>query len=212
MFHATWWESPRLAEIDWMPLASDPLIAQSAQDAYAQAWSPFAEYAGDKLSDDMRAVGERFGKNIINTLNRYGEPPRTIVHGDYRLDNLFFGTPEGGAPLTVIDWQISTRGNGVFDVAYFICGSMEPADRRATEMDLLRMYHAVLVDGGVRAYDFDQCFEDYRASTLGCLLYSVLEIGSLDTANERGLELFTAIMERALSAVADLNADELLPQ
>jgi hypothetical protein len=79
-------------------------------------------------------------------------------------------------------------------------------------MDLLRMYHAVLLDGGVRAYDFDQCFEDYRASMLGCLLYSVLEIGSLDTANERGLELFTAIMERALSAVADLNAGELLPQ
>ena len=58
---------------------------------------------------------------------------------------------------------------------------------------------SVLVDGGVRGYDFDQCFEDYRASTLLCLLYSVLEIGSLDTANERGLELFPAIMERALS-------------
>ena len=212
MFHATWWESPRLAEIDWMPLTSDPLIAQSAQDAYSEAWSPFAEYAGDRLSDQMRAVGERFGKNIVNTLNRFGEPPRTIVHGDYRLDNLFFGTPEGGAPLTVIDWQISSRGSGVFDVAYFICGTMPPADRRAVEMDLLRIYHAVLLDGGVRGYDFDQCFEDYRASMLGCLLYSVLEIGSLDTANERGLELFTAIMERALSAVADLNAGELLPQ
>ena len=42
--------------------------------------------------------------------------------------------------------------------------------------------------------------------------HSVLEIGSLDTANERGLELFTAIMERALSAVADLNAGDLLTQ
>ncbi len=210
--HATWWESPRLDEIGWMPLTNDPLIAQSAQDAYLEAWAPFVEYVGDKLSDNMRAVGERYGKNVINMLNRLGEQPRTIVHGDYRLDNLFFGTPEGDDPLAVIDWQISSRGRGVFDVAYFTCGAMQPADRKAVEMDLLRMYHTILVDNGVRAYDFDQCFEDYRASVLTCLLYSVIEIGSLDTANERGVELFTAIMERAVSAIADLNAAELLPK
>ncbi len=47
---------------------------------------------------------------------------------------------------------------------------------------------------------------------LGCLIYSVIDIGSLDTANERGVELFTTIMERAVSAIADLNAGELLPE
>lgn len=77
-------------------------------------------------------------------------------------------------------------------------------------MDLLRMYHRTLTENGVRGYDFDQCLEDYRASALFCLLYSVIEIGNLDTANERGVQLFSTIMERAISAIGDLNAGELM--
>lgn len=210
-FHAKWWESPRLAEIDWMPFTNDPLIAESAQDSYLEAWEPFIDYVGDRLPDSIRQVGERFGQNVIKMMDRFGAPPRTIIHGDYRLDNLFFPTSEGGDPLAVIDWQISSRGRGVFDVAYFTCGTMRPADRTAAEADLLKMYHATLVKGGVRGYDFAQCFEDYRASVLFCLLYSVIEIGYLDMANERGVGLFDAIMERAISAISDLNAGELLP-
>ncbi len=216
-FHATWWNSPQLDEIDWMPLINDPLIAQSAQDSYLEAWDPFVEYAGDKLPASVREVGEEFGKNVIKMMDRFGKPPRTIVHGDYRLDNLFFGLPDVGLPdegdnsLAVIDWQISSRGPGVFDVAYFLCGTMAPAERKASEMDLLRMYHGTLVKNGVHGYDFEQCFEDYRASALFCLLYSVLEIGNMDTANERGVELFDTIMKRAASAISDLNAGELLP-
>lgn len=210
-FHATWWESRRLDEIDWMPFTNDPLIAESAQDSYLEAWEPFLDYVGDKLPDSIRQVGERFGENVIKMMNRFGQPPRTIIHGDYRLDNLFFGTPEGGDPLAVIDWQISSRGRGVFDVAYFTCGTMRPPERKAAEMDLLGMYHSILVENGVRGYDFDQCFEDYRASALFCLLYAVIDIGSLDVTDERGVELFDAIMERAISATRDLNAGELLP-
>ena len=211
-FHATWWESPGLDQIDWMPLTNDSLIAQSAQDSYLEAWGPFVDYTGDKLAASVRAIGERLGGNVITMMDRFGQPPRTIIHGDYRLDNLFFATLEGGDPLAVIDWQISSRGRGVFDVAYFTCGTMPPAERKAAEMGLLRMYHSTLTENGVRGYDFDQCLLDYRASVLFCLLYSVIEIGSTDNlATERGAKLFDTIMERAVSAIQDLNAAELLP-
>ena len=74
------------------------------------------------------------------------------------------------------------------------------------------MYHRTLTENGVRGYDFDQCLLDYRASVLFCLLYSVIEIGSTDNlATERGAKLFDTIMERAVSAIQDLNAAELLP-
>ena len=46
--------------------------------------------------------------------------PHTIIHGDYRLDNLFFGTDESDYELAVIDWQIASRGGAAYDVAYFI--------------------------------------------------------------------------------------------
>ncbi|KXZ55728.1 hypothetical protein GPECTOR_2g1278 [Gonium pectorale] len=58
-------------------------------------------------------------------------PPRpALVHGDYRLDNIVFGTrgsaPAGGGgggggglvPLAVLDWELSTIGNPWADVAY----------------------------------------------------------------------------------------------
>lgn len=210
-FHATWWESPRLAQLDWMPFTNDPLIAQSAQDSYQKCWGPFLEFMAGKVSPAVRDVGERLGSRIPPLLDRFGTPPRTIVHGDYRLDNIFFASPEGGPQHAVIDWQISSRGRGVFDVAYFVCGTVAPAERRACEMELLRMYHAILTEHGVRGYTFEQCLEDYRASVLFCLGYAVIAAGSLDMANERGVELFQKIAERSLSAIEDLNAGELLP-
>lgn len=209
-FHAAWWESPRLAALDWMPLLNDPVIAQTAEQAYNDAWGPVIESFGALIPPAMQELGVRFGKNVVNLMNELAVPPRTISHGDYRLDNLFFPT-DGSDKLTVIDWQISARGRGVFDVAYFLSGTLQPEERKAKEMELLGTYHKVLTENGVQGYDFDQCFLDYRASTLFSFLYSVIAIGSLDLANERGQALFTNNLTRNIAAISDLNAGELLP-
>jgi aminoglycoside phosphotransferase (APT) family kinase protein len=36
----------------------------------------------------------------------------SIVHGDFRLDNLMFASPEGGAVITTVDWQSPGHGPG----------------------------------------------------------------------------------------------------
>ncbi len=210
-FHAAWWDSPRLAQLDWMPVTDDPVRARSAQDNYQQAWGPFVESFGDQVPPEILKLGEKFGTRVVELMNQLAQPPRTIMHGDYRLDNLFFATPEGGDPLAVVDWQIANRGRGIFDVAYFMTGTLQPAERRTRELDLLKMYHGILTERGVAGYDFDQCFHDYRASTLFCWLYVVIVLGTLDVATERGLALFTTNMERGVAALQDLNAAELLP-
>ncbi len=135
-----------------------------------------------------------------------------VVHGDFRLDNLFFASPEGGPPFAVIDWQISSKGGGIFDVAYFVCGALPEAERKATERDLVKLYHGMLVAHGVKDYSFEQCWQDYRLSTLLLLGYSVIALGSLDHANERGVELFTTISKRTFAAITDLKSAELLPE
>ena len=186
-----------------MPSIDDDWQVESVEESYADSWDPFIERFGHHLSPALHDVGERFGKTIRTLMHRFGARPRTIVHGDYRLDNLFFGTPEGGDPLAVIDWQISSRGRGVFDVAYFAAGTLPPAERKAKERDLLRMYHQILTERGVRGYDFDQCWADYRLSVLFLLVYSVIAMGSIDMANVRGVELFTTILKRTLAAIED---------
>ena len=210
-FHATWWEHPRLATLDWLWPMNHPVRAQASQDSYQQAWGPFVENFEKAVPSDILELGEKFGSRVATLLDRLAEPPVTISHGDYRLDNLFFATPEGGDPIAVVDWQIVSRGRSMFDVAYFMTGTLPPAERKAKEMEILHMYHDILTERGVRNFDFDQCLLDYRVSTLFCWLYAVIILGSLDVTNERGLALFTANLERNVAALADLNAAELLP-
>lgn len=44
---------------------------------------------------------------------------RTLVHGDYRIDNMIFAK-EGGACLAVLDWELSTIGHPYADLASVI--------------------------------------------------------------------------------------------
>jgi len=46
---------------------------------------------------------------------------------------------------------------------------------------------------------------------LYCLVYPVIAGGTLDLSNERGVSLVSAMLERSLMAIDDLNCGELLP-
>jgi hypothetical protein len=210
-FHATWWEHPRLDEIaDWMPVIDAP-VHRSAEQSYQQAWGPFIEAFGPKLSPHVRDTAAKIAQNVIKLQTSIADRPHTIIHGDYRLDNLFFGTPEGGAELSVADWQIACRGRGIFDVAYLLVGGLQPADRKQHEKRLVQLYHDLLVERGVKDYSFEQCWTEYRRMALYVFVYVVISLGTLDFANERGLALFNAWLERAATAIEELGAAELMP-
>ena len=63
--------------------------------------------------------------------------PLTIAHGDYRLDNLLFGTEAGGVPIAVVDGRPSRTARRLADVAYFIGAGLLAEVRRAVERDLV---------------------------------------------------------------------------
>ncbi len=44
----------------------------------------------------------------------------TIVHGDYRLDNVLVDTQDGDRITTVLDWEMSTLGDPLTDVAIML--------------------------------------------------------------------------------------------
>ncbi len=147
----------------------------------------------------------------INLQVGFADEPRTIMHGDYRVDNMFFRSPQGGCEFAVCDWQIASRGRGIFDLTYFVAGGLQPELRKKYEMELLKTYHDVLLERGVRGYDFERCLLEYRRAALYLLVYVVISLGTLDSANERGLALFYAWLNRATTAIEELNADELMP-
>lgn len=205
-FHATWWDSPELSRLDWIPLGNDP-VNQSAEKAYQDCFPYFLQNFGERLSARALAVAERLAPRIIAIEDAITRPPFTVAHGDLRYDNLYFG--DNG--MAVADWQIIVRTRGPYDVAYFMSQSVEPAHRKATEMEILRGYHETLLEHGVKGYSFDECLEDYRACAMFCLVYPVISGGTLDLANERGTALVTAMLERSLATILDLDCDEKIP-
>ena len=65
-------------------------------------------------------------------------PPQhesSVVHGDYRLDNLIF-EKDANKVLAVLDWELSTLGDPIADFSYLMLNWHNPADGRAGVLGL----------------------------------------------------------------------------
>ena len=212
--HATWWSSPALDTLDWMPKLDDPINLAAGQQ-YRDAWPVFVERLGDALPTDALEVGERtqrvFEQLMIDGM---AEAPTTICHGDFRIDNLLFDDDaEGADRVAVLDWQISYRGPAVTDIAYLLCQSMPVDVRRSHEQELLRAWYEALVAGAGRPideYPFDLAWTQYQRAVLGTTVYAVTITGAMDPAHERGRELATAMATRSFTAALDLDSARFL--
>jgi hypothetical protein len=209
--HAAWWKHPRLDTLEWMPSTNDRSLQELLATVYRQSWAAFVEKYRDQVPREIIDLGERFGADFFDLVAATGDRPPTIVHTDYRLDNMFFGLADG-SPLAVIDWQLAHRSWGMFDVAYFLAGDFPPEVRRQHETALLREYHRALSVGGVTGYDWQTCLGDYRASALFLMIFLVTNQENLDfkAYGERAQTLMAEIVERYTTAILDLNAGEFL--
>ena len=136
--------------------------------------------------------------------------PQTLIHGDYRLDNMFFGAG-GEDDLALVDWQVSGIGCGLFDVAYFLSGSVTTEVRREIERDALYEYADIVRSCGVSDFTFDECWRMYRKLMLGSLLVAVFLCGGLDLSNDRSRQLAETGLLRTQEAIEDLGAAEFMP-
>lgn len=210
--HAWAWDERNLEPFGWLPAANAPELLALIQGAYQQSWGPFAAHFGDRLPPAILAAGETLAAKLPALSDLLAAAPRTLVHGDYRMDNMIFGVDLRDPPFSIIDWQLVARARGVFDFAYFMAQGGDPDRRKAHGMRLLERYHALLKDHGVAGYSYDQCLLDYRASILYGLVYIVISVGSLQNADARMQQLFAAALERTVRAIADLDATELMPR
>ena len=207
--HAWWWEDVDILEADWTFKTCDPPNPQALPPTLRQSWPLIESQFAHLLPGPMLDAARRMPDVCVELLNRLSEPPLTLLHGDYRLDNLFFD-PGAEDPVVAVDWQICGLGRSAYDIAYFMSQSLTPEDRRAADEEVVRAYHQALVAGGVEGYSYEQVWEDYRLAILFCSVYP-LNAGALDLVNDRARALFEAMLDRSASAIADLDALELMP-
>ena len=98
----------------------------------------------------------------------------TLVHGDFRLDNMMFATPAGGYPLAVVDWQTLAVAFPGLDVAYFLGAGLRAGLRVEHERALLARYRAGLARHGVQDWSEGDVWEAYRLGAWHGVFMSVI--------------------------------------
>src|SRR3546814_11036087 len=94
--------------------------------AFQSAAESFVERYRSQLDHDVTATLEAVSDAII-PWGLTGLEPFSLVHGDYRLDNLLF--PAVGDGVVAVDWQTAAIGPPLRDVAYLLGTRLDPADR-----------------------------------------------------------------------------------
>ena len=197
--HAAFWNDPVLAVCDWLPGPTDEVIAGYRR-LFALTWDEFRARMAREIQDDQLAAAEEAIAQFDAVCSHFANAPRTLVHGDFRLDNLLFA-PDGRA--AALDWQLAAWGRGIYDLALFLAGSVEPDLRRALEPALIERYHANLVAAGIDDYPLAACWRDYRLGHVLNLPNPVTALVAVSGGNERGVAMLRANARRALAAVAD---------
>ena len=204
-FHAAWHDHPMLNEWTWLPRPSDPLNKVLAP-RFEGAWPHFERDYAHRVPGDTAHWVQEFAPQMNAWWDSKDAPPYTIVHGDFRLDNMLW-TPAG--ELVLLDWQIVQCGFGLYDVAYFIVTNLKVDDRRTHEDALLALWRDTMLAGGADPGSPDEVHRLYRETVLFWatgVACATAEFGS----TPEGRTLVDTLVERAFTAAADLNVGEVL--
>ena len=205
--HAPSWCDASLRGIDWLGEPNQASV-EMTQAMYRYHLPGFLERFGSRLAPDEVAIIERVaqsGDAPFQTL----QSPFSLIHIDYRLDNLLIDQRTQPPKVSVVDWQSITLGSPLHDVAYFLGAGLTPDDRRSAEEGIVHAYHAALSAVGIDDYAWDRCWNDYRRGAFAGFTVTVIA-SMLVQQTERGDAMFTTMAQRHARHALDLDAREYL--
>jgi fructosamine-3-kinase len=200
--HAAGWDSSELAALPWLNRSS-PESAELLAEVLTDLYPRFREHYSGLLEPGTLSLIEDFLPKV-RTYLKASDEPRTIVHGDFRADNLLFGATR---PV-VLDWQTAAFGAGTADLSYFLASSLPVAARRQYEETLVRRYHAALTGRGAQI-SWHDCWTGYRRHAFSGIVMDIIA-GVMVQQTERGDAMFAAMARRHARHALDLDALALL--
>ena len=218
--HARFYDRPELDELTWIPDLAGPMT-DALVPMFDGSWDAFVAHYGPRTPPRVLGWLERFAPTVPSFVDRYVDLPCTICHGDFRLDNMFFGDPGNGdgsdsgsgdrGAFALIDWQMAMRVPGSSDLVYFLVTNLSSELRREHQWALIDRYLDTLRAAGV-GEDLlarDTVLQGYRE---GALLYGVMFVSTMtmERANARGEAFFDELVGRTMAAIDDLDSGEAL--
>lgn len=201
--HARFYGGSEVRDLTWIPSLEGPLT-DAIVPMFEGSWAAFVDHYGADVPRRALDWVERFAPQVPAFIERFTDTPMTVCHGDFRLDNMFFGSD--GA-FALIDWQMAMRVPGSSDLVYFLVTNLPPQVRRTYEWELIDRYIDTLRHLGVGEdlLPRELVVDGYRQ---GVLLFGVMFVSTMtmDRANERGAAFFDALVGRTMAAIDDLES------
>ena len=202
--HAQFWANPRLDEMSWITHVT--LITRVLHSVFQKNHK--------RLDRSQRSVSEL---GIVDWLaehgtaltDRIGAEPKTLLHGDVRLDNICFDDEDDSVVL--LDWQTMQSGPAGMDLAYFISATL-PRDEDLSAVDeLVTYYHTALTERGV-PISLARLRWQYEAG-LAIILHRVLPTltnDDMDIGDDRGRQVLEAWVDNIFRCIAPVDYVRLL--
>ena len=200
--HGSMWEKTSLAD--------DNIVSRGGRDQtptgelYKALAAGFIErYSQSLTSTETNAISV-LGSSIHNYLADPGGS-KTLIHIDYRLDNMIFGGPYS---LAVVDWQSCSFGCPLNDVSYFMGTSLNPKIRLEEETQLLRHYFDILKNYKVTIdwITVSDLYQRYAPAGLVMAVIASMIVGE----TQRGNEMFLAMAKRSIQMMLELDSLEMI--
>ena len=188
-FHAHHWmneESIAVSDRIWA-LNRLPKVSQAS---YARNREEFLGRFGELVGDEKMRVIDDTQDRLEDLLAPLAQDPWTLLHGDYRLDNIMF-RPNG--EIVVIDYQLLSKGRPGWDVAYFITTALS-ADYKSEEETMLKHYHETLLRAGITNYSFEELVDDVELTKLLLAHRLVGSRDAFDTELQNSDETFVDVV------------------
>lgn len=210
--HARYWHARRRPSLASVPRVDGEFFVPTMVTAFSVGWTGVLKRFPELVPAPLLELGDDFRRYVPALTERLAAAPQTLVHSDFRLDNIMFARSPEDRPVMVLDWQGILVSAGVHDVAFLLSQNLADGVRENHERQLVEHYHASLSERGVVGYPLDRLWDDYRVAVLLEWVYAVIIGGSLAIGDDRSRALFAAMVRRSGAAIVDLDALELLPE
>ena len=197
-FHSIFWGSELLHGLDWLPQTTVGLHnAQPVQNAFSQAWEMLQRKSDIPIH--LTPLIDRAVETYPDLLKRICSDHSTLIHGDFRPDNLFLD--RFTSEVTAIDWQFVSIASGVYDLAYFLTLSLSPNEYKANHQSLIDTYRVSLEKHGIPVMSAHEMADLYVTSVF--LSFAVFAIGSAGGPTGRMSAVHGQALEQLMNALLD---------
>ncbi len=140
--HASFWGAVDDPTYDFLPYVAPSFSSETMTQGCEMGWDPMVEGFPEVIPAYISDLKDTYLAALPALLDWMSTHPLTVIHGDVRMDNLFYGDGDDQEPMVAVDWQGALRGRATQDLAYFMTGSVPteypPCARARTHRTMAR--------------------------------------------------------------------------